>query len=420
MSCRFLLLLMASRTTLQTRLIISMLQSRKILLGITGSIAAYKAILLVRLLVKAGAEVKVIMTPAAREFVSPVVLSTLSRNRVAIDLADGNEWENHVMLGRWADVFVIAPLSCNTMSKMAHGACDNLLLAVYLSAVCPVVVAPAMDEDMWHHPATKKNLEQLISYGNHLISVNNGELASGLVGEGRMAEPDEIVQYLESQFFRGTELKGKKALVTAGPTYEAIDPVRFVGNHSSGKMGFAIAEALYQRGADVTLVSGPTHQTVNFSGIKVVKVTSAADMLQACESHFTNADITVMAAAVADYSPAAPAAEKIKKKDDNFDLSLKKTTDILKQLGKQKKAGQYLMGFALETQDEHANALAKLKAKNLDAIVLNSLRDKGAGFGVDTNRVTIIGKDGEAHQTELKSKQDIAASIVSYIIANYA
>jgi phosphopantothenoylcysteine decarboxylase/phosphopantothenate--cysteine ligase len=284
-----------------------MLQSRKILLGITGSIAAYKAILLVRLLVKAGAEVKVVMTPAAREFVSPVVLSTLSRNRVAIDLADGNEWENHVMLGRWADVFVIAPLSCNTMSKMAHGACDNLLLAVYLSSVCPVVVAPAMDEDMWHHPATKKNLEQLISYGNHLISVNNGELASGLVGEGRMAEPDEIVQYLESQFFRGTELKGKKALVTAGPTYEAIDPVRFVGNHSSGKMGFAIAEALYQRGADVILVSGPTHERVHSTGIQVLKVTSAADMLKACELHFTEADITVMAAAVADYSPAVPA-----------------------------------------------------------------------------------------------------------------
>jgi phosphopantothenoylcysteine decarboxylase/phosphopantothenate--cysteine ligase len=395
-----------------------MLQGKKILIGISASIAAYKTILLVRLLVKEGAEVKVVMTPASKDFVSPLVLSTLSKNRVLMDMTDGNEWSNHVMLGRWADVFVIAPLSCNTLAKMANGLCDNLLLAVYLSATCPVVVAPAMDEDMWHHPATQQNLEKLQQYGNQSIPVNNGELASGLYGDGRMAEPGDILAYLKENFFRGKELEGKHALVTAGPTYEAIDPVRFVGNHSSGKMGFAIAEELYNRGAAVTLITGPTQQKINGKAIKVVPVQSAAEMFDAAQAAFAAADITVMAAAVADYSPASPAQEKIKKNGETLDLSLSKTKDILKHLGSIKKNGQLLVGFALETEHEKANALSKLQSKNLDAIVLNSLRDQGAGFGVDTNQVTIIDKNGTEKRIALKSKKEIAKDIVSFI-TNY-
>jgi phosphopantothenoylcysteine decarboxylase/phosphopantothenate--cysteine ligase len=397
-----------------------MLEGKKILIGITGSIAAYKSILLVRLLVKAGAEVKVILTPAAKDFVSPVVLSTLSKNRVIAELADGNEWSNHVMLGRWADVFLVAPLSCNTLAKMAQGLCDNILLAVYLSATCPVVVAPAMDEDMWHHPSTQKNIGLLHGYGNQVIAVEKGELASGLYGDGRMAEPADIMVYLEEHFFRTEELKGKRALVTAGPTYESIDPVRFIGNHSSGKMGFAIAEELYMRGADVELVTGPTQQHVQYKGIKVTVVESAADMLAACDAAFAGADITVMAAAVADYAPAVMAGEKIKKSSGNLDVSLARTTDILKQLGAQKRNNQFLMGFALETNNERAYALEKLRTKNLDAIVLNSLRDEGAGFGVDTNKVTILGNDGIEKALGLKSKKAVAADIVSFIIEKHA
>jgi phosphopantothenoylcysteine decarboxylase/phosphopantothenate--cysteine ligase len=371
-------------------------------------------------LVKEGAEVKVLMTPASKDFVSPLVLSTLSKNRVMMDMTDGNEWSNHVMLGRWADVFVIAPLSCNTLAKMANGLCDNLLMAVYLSATCPVVVAPAMDEDMWHHPATQNNLTKLQQYGNKIIPVNSGELASGLYGDGRMAEPGDILAYLQEHFFRGAELAGKHALVTAGPTYEAIDPVRFVGNHSSGKMGFAIAEELYNRGAAVTLVTGPTQQTTIGKGIKVVSVQSAAEMFDAAQAAFAGADITVMAAAVADYSPAAPAGEKIKKNGATLDLTLNKTKDILRHLGSSKKQGQLLIGFALETEQEKANALTKLQSKNLDAIVLNSLRDKGAGFGVDTNQVTIIAKDGTEKNIALKSKKEIAKDIVSFITEYHA
>ncbi len=393
-----------------------MLKGKKILIGITGSIAAYKTITLVRLLIKAGAEVKVVMTPAAREFASPVVLSTLTKNTVIQDLVEGDAWSNHVMLGRWADVMIVAPLSCNTLGKMAHGLCDNVLLAVYLSATCPVVIAPAMDEDMWHHPSTKRNLAQLIKDGNYLIEVGKGELASGLFGDGRMAEPEEICQYLVEHFFRTTELKGKKAIVTAGPTYEAIDPVRFIGNHSSGKMGFAIAEELYLRGADVILITGPTSQQTNYKGITVQPVVSADDMYNAAVAAFDGAAIAVMSAAVADYKPAQAATEKIKKKQDDWTIELVKNKDILLQLGQQKKADQFLLGFALETNNEKENALCKLSDKHADAIVLNSLNDKDAGFGVDTNTVSIFHQSGSEEKIALKSKKEVAADIVSFII----
>lgn len=394
-----------------------MLAGKKILIGITGSIAAYKSILLVRLLIKQGAEVKVIMTPAAKEFVSPVVLSTLSKNSVVTDLVEGTDWSNHVMLGRWADVFVLAPLSCNTLGKMALGFCDNVLLAVYLSATCPVVIAPAMDEDMWRHPATQKNIGQLKAYGHFILEVTEGELASGLFGQGRMAEPEDILIYLTETFFRTAELKGKKALVTAGPTYEAIDPVRFIGNHSSGKMGFAIAEELYLRGADVTLVAGPTHEQTRYRGISVIKTVSAADMYTAATKAFGNADIAVLSAAVADYKPATVAHEKIKKQEGGLELVLTQTKDILRHLGSIKKPTQYLVGFALETENEKENALKKLQSKNADCIVLNSLRDESAGFGVATNKVTILDRQGKELQTELKPKKAIANDIVSFIIS---
>jgi len=393
-----------------------MLAGKKILIGITGSIAAYKSILLVRLLVNAGVEVKVIMTPAAKEFVSPLVLSTLSKNKVIIDLVEGNEWSNHVMLGRWADVFVIAPLSCNTLAKMAHGLCDNLLLAVYLSSTCPVVVAPAMDEDMWHHAATQKNISILKEYGNKIISVTKGELASGLYGDGRMAEPEEIVTYLTEHFFRTNELTGKKAMVTAGPTYEAIDPVRFIGNHSSGKMGFALAEELYMQGADTILITGPTHQQVAYKGIQLTEVVSAAEMFTTCEAVFDTTDIAVMCAAVADYTPVQVAAEKIKKQPGNLELSLAKTKDILQTIGQKKKPGQFVVGFALETNNEKENALAKLQSKNADCIILNSLRTEGVGFGTDTNQVTIFDRSGTATELAVNTKKGIAKDIVSYIV----
>lgn len=394
-----------------------MLSGKKILIGITGSIAAYKSILLVRLLIKQGAEVKVVMTPAAKDFVSPLVLETLSKNKVITDLAEGSEWANHVMLGRWADVMVMAPLSCNTLAKMAHGFCDNLLLAVYLSATCPVVLAPAMDEDMWHHPSTKKNLQTVQEYGNHLISVANGELASGLFGEGRMAEPEDILLYLGEQFFRLARLKGKRALVTAGPTHEAIDPVRFIGNHSSGKMGFALAEELYLQGAEVVLVTGPVQLHTRYHGIQVIRVQSAEAMFTACEKEFPSVNIAVMAAAVADYTPAAVADEKIKKQTSQLDLLLTPTKDILKFLGENKKPHQYLAGFALETQNEKENAVKKLRSKNADCIILNSLRDAAAGFGVDTNKVTILGKSGEEISIGPGQKTEVAGEIVSFIIA---
>jgi phosphopantothenoylcysteine decarboxylase / phosphopantothenate---cysteine ligase len=392
-----------------------MLKGKKILLGVSASIAAYKAAMLVRLMIKAGAEVKVVMTPAATGFITPLTLSTLSKNEVLHALATDDSWANHVALGRWADVMLIAPLSCNTLAKMANGLCDNLLLAVYLSAVCPVVAAPAMDEDMWHHPSTKANLAKLHSFGNHIIPVGNGELASGLTGEGRMAEPEDIISWLEVFFSRNGQLKGKKALVTAGPTYEALDPVRFIGNHSSGKMGVAIAEALQQHGAEVTLVLGPSSVTPS-ENITTVRVQSAAAMYDACQAVFADADIAVMSAAVADYTPVAVAEEKIKKKTDAFSIELTKTKDILLSLGQQKKAGQLLVGFALETNSEREYALGKLKTKNADMIVLNSLNDKGAGFGHDTNKITIFDKEGNEYPFETKTKKQVAADIVNIII----
>lgn len=391
------------------------LTNKKILLGVSGSIAAYKATFLVRLLIKQGAQVKVIMTNAAKDFVTPLSLSTLSKNDVLSDIAKDDSWANHVALGRWADVMLIAPLSCNTLAKMATGLCDNLLMAVYLSATCPVIVAPAMDEDMWHHPTTKNNLQKLEVYHNKIIPVENGELASGLIGEGRMAEPEIIVKYLEDFFISKDELKGKKILVTAGPTYEAIDPVRFIGNHSSGKMGIALAEELTKRGGDVTLVIGPSSEKIS-STIKVEKVTSAAEMYEACMVIFEKVDIAIMSAAVADYTPVAIANEKIKKKEEVFTIELTKTKDILKSLGEVKRKNQFLVGFALESTNEKAYALGKLKAKNADMMVLNSLKDKGAGFGINTNKITIFDKAENEYHFEIKSKVNVATDIVNTII----
>lgn len=393
-----------------------MLEGKKILLGITGSIAAYKSILLVRLLVKAGAKVQVVMTEAAKSFVSPLVLATLSGEKVLVGLFEEDTWANHVMLGRWADVMVIAPLSCNTLAKMANGQCDNLLLAAYLSATCPVVVSPAMDEDMWLHPATKRNLGLLAQYGNTIIPVEKGELASGLIGEGRMAEPETIVQFLKEHFFRTSELAGKKVLITAGPTYEPIDPVRFIGNRSSGKMGFALAEAFYAKGASVYLVTGPVNIQTQYNGINVIKVETGQEMYTACMDVFEGVDIAVMSAAVADYRPDVVADEKIKKKTDELDIHLVKTKDILKSLGAIKKANQLLVGFALETNNERENALQKMQTKNADMIVLNSLRDANAGFGFDTNKVAIFKRNGEVIETGVETKQKIADAIVKTII----
>jgi len=393
-----------------------MFQDKKILLAVTGSIAAYKAILLVRLLVKAGAQVQVVMTPAAKDFVSPLTLATLSKNPVITELASNESWSNHVMMGRWADVMVVAPLSCNTLAKMANGLCDNMLLATWLSATCPVVVAPAMDEDMWRHPATKLNLQKLESFGNLVIHVEKGELASGLYGDGRMAEPETIMQFLETHFFLKKDLTGKKALVTAGPTYEPIDPVRFIGNHSSGKMGVAIAEELARRGAEVHLVLGPSSVKSSMSGIYIHKVETAEQMYQTCLKEFPAADIAVMSAAVADYTPIETAPEKIKKTSGTLIIELTKTKDILKTLGEKKRDGQLLVGFALETMNERQYALDKLKSKNADLIVLNSLNDEGAGFGHDTNKVTIFEKSGNEITYDRKPKQQVAKDIVDRIV----
>ena len=411
-----------------------MFQGKKILLGVTGSIAAYKSLLLVRLLIKEGASVKVILTPAARDFVTPLSLATLSKHPVLVDLFEEDTWANHVELGRWADVFLVAPLSCNTLAKMAQGLCDNLLLATYLSATCPVVVAPAMDEDMWKHPSTKANLERLGHFGNKVIPVEKGELASGLYGDGRMAEPERILGYIRDYVFAGADgnpvkkdlglgnagpgrdLAGKRALVTAGPTYEALDPVRFIGNHSSGKMGISIARELADRGALVDLVLGPSSQEADHPGVSVLRVVSAGEMYQACLERWPGADIGVLSAAVADYTPVTQSKEKIKKKSDTFVLELVKTKDILKTLGQQKKKGQVLVGFALESTGEREYALDKLKTKNADLIVLNSLNDAGAGFGYDTNKITIFGSDGHESSYERKPKQQVARDIVDSLV----
>jgi phosphopantothenoylcysteine decarboxylase/phosphopantothenate--cysteine ligase len=392
-----------------------MIQGKKILLGVTGSIAAYKALLLVRLLVKEGAEVKVIMTPSAKDFVTPLSLATLSRHPVLSDLFEENTWANHVELGRWADLMLIAPLSCNTLAKMAQGLCDNLLMATYLSATCPVVTAPAMDEDMWKHPSTKANLARIQEYGNQVIQVEKGELASGLYGDGRMAEPETILDYIKTVTGKKRDLVGKRALVTAGPTHEAIDPVRFIGNHSSGKMGIAIAWELAGRGAHVDLVLGPSSLQGDHPGVVVHKVTSAEEMYNACLKIFPEINIAVMSAAVADFKPVAPAGEKIKKKEEKLILELTRTNDILLTLGQQKKQ-QVLVGFALETTGERAYALDKLKTKNADLIVLNSLNDAGAGFGYDTNKVTIFDRQGGETAYDRKPKQQVAADIVDRIV----
>jgi len=394
-----------------------MLKNKNIILGVCGSIAAYKAAVLVRLLIKAGANVKVILTSDAANFITPLTLATLSKNPVYTQYFEKETgvWSNHVELGLWADMLIIAPASANTLAKMANGICDNLLSAVYLSAKCPVFLAPAMDLDMWKHKSTQSNIERLKSFGNTIISPNNGELASGLYGEGRMAEPEEITAFLTGTFKKKLPLAGKKVLVTAGPTFEAIDPVRFIGNHSSGKMGFAIADRFVELGAEVTLISGPTAE-VSVHPLKRIDVVSAAEMLKASQACFDKMDIIIMSAAVADYTPVHVASQKIKKKDNDLSIELKKTTDILATLGAQKSAGQILVGFALETENEEDNAKAKLLKKNLDLIILNSLNDKGAGFQTNTNKITIFNKNFEKKTFEIKSKADVAKDISTEIL----
>ncbi|MFK2821030.1 bifunctional phosphopantothenoylcysteine decarboxylase/phosphopantothenate--cysteine ligase CoaBC [Flavobacteriaceae sp. LMIT009] len=401
----------------------SILSGKKILLGVTAGIAAYKTASLVRLFIKAGAQVKVIMTPAAKDFVTPLTLSTLSKNPVLSTFTneeDENDlWNNHVELGLWADLFLIAPATANTMSKMATGNSDNLLMATYLSAKCPVYFAPAMDLDMYKHETTKESMEKLQSFGNIIIPATSGELASGLVGEGRMAEPEDIIAFIEKDILDALPLQGKKVLITAGPTYEAIDPVRFIGNHSSGKMGFEIAKAASNLGAEVVLVSGPTHQKVESSLIKVIPVVSAQEMFIATHDNFNDCDIAILSAAVADYKPKFTSDKKIKKKESTLTLELEKTKDILGSLGKIKK-NQVLVGFALETNNELENAIGKLKSKNLDLIVLNSLNDEGAGFGGATNKVTIIHKDKNSVNYALKSKAEVAQDIMQEILKYHA
>ncbi|WP_458626216.1 bifunctional phosphopantothenoylcysteine decarboxylase/phosphopantothenate--cysteine ligase CoaBC [Winogradskyella sp. PC D3.3] len=397
----------------------SILKDKNILLGITAGIAAYKSASLVRLFIKAGANVKVVMTPASKEFITPLTLSTLSKNPVYSSFVDEDEdnqvWNNHVDLGLWADLFVIAPATANTMAKMANGVCDNILLATYLSAKCPVYFAPAMDLDMYKHKSTKASFNKLASYGNHMIPAGTGELASGLVGEGRMAEPETIVSYIENLILDQLPLRGKRVLITAGPTYEAIDPVRFIGNHSSGKMGFEIAIAASNLGAEVVLVTGPTHQKLRHNFVTVIPVVSAEDMYNEVHKHFNTSDIAILSAAVADYRPKNVATQKIKKKETTFTIELEKTKDILKSLGAIKKE-QFLVGFALETNNELEHAKGKLKAKNLDVIVLNSLQDKGAGFGVSTNKVTFITSSNDIIENELKSKADVAQDLMQLIL----
>lgn len=397
----------------------SVLNGKKILLGVTGGIAAYKTAHLVRLLTKAGAEVQAVMTPASKEFVTPLTLSTLSKNPVfsefTVSEEDGNPiWNNHVDLALWADLMLIAPATANTLAKMANGNCDNLLLATYLSSKCPVYFAPAMDLDMYKHPSSQDSFSKLQLFGNIMIPAESGELASGLVGEGRMAEPENIVSFLEEHIKKNLPLYGKKILVTAGPTYEPIDPVRFIGNHSSGKMGYDIAEVFMKMGAQVTLVSGPSSQKEQ-SGIECIRVMTAHEMYHACIENFDTFDVVVSAAAVADYRPKEVASQKIKKNDAEFSLVLEKTTDILAAMGKQKK-NQFLVGFALESENELENAKAKIRKKNLDMIVLNSLKDEGAGFGKPTNKVTFIDKFDNVKQFPLKSKEEVAHDIVNEII----
>ncbi|PZW40662.1 phosphopantothenoylcysteine decarboxylase/phosphopantothenate--cysteine ligase [Mesonia algae] len=392
------------------------LNDKKVLIGVTAGIAAYKIAFLVRLFIKEGAEVKVVMTPKAKEFVTPLTLSTLSKNDVIISFTDKESevWNNHVDLGLWADFMLIAPATANTLSKMAHGQSNNFLLATYLSAKCPVYVAPAMDLDMYRHPSTKKSLEKLNIFGNVVIPVGNGELASGLSGEGRMAEPEEIISFIKRDIAKQLPLNGKKILITAGPTYEAIDPVRFIGNHSSGKMGYAIAEEAAKLGAEVILVSGPSSLQLKNDGINRVDVVSAKEMYDAVHLYYKEVDVAIAAAAVSDYRPITKATQKIKKSDPKLTLELEKTQDILLSMG-EKKQHQFLIGFALETENEVENAKKKLQKKNLDFIVLNSLQDKGAGFQQETNKVRIIDKD-KVQSYELKSKEKVAKDILKELV----
>jgi len=396
-----------------------MLSGKNILLGITGGIAAYKTAALVRLLKKAGANVKVVMTPDSKEFVTPLTLSTLSENQVFSTFKDEEteEWNNHVELALWANFFIIAPATANTMAKMANGICDNLLMATYLSAKCPVYVCPAMDLDMYKHQTTTDNLLKLQQNGNIVIDAKEGELASGLVGKGRMEEPDAIVDFINSHLQEGLKLSGKKVLITAGPTYEKIDPVRFIGNNSSGKMGFALAEQANQLGAEVTLISGPTNQQTQSILINRIDVVSAKDMFDVVNQHYAQADVIIMAAAVADYTPESTSDSKIKKQENNLNIPLKPTIDILKTVGENKTDNQILVGFALETDNELDNAKNKLQRKNLDFIVLNSLNDKGAGFETDTNKITIVDKYNNIEEFELKSKSKVADDIFNKIIS---
>ena len=397
----------------------SILSGKKILLGITAGIAAYKTANLVRLFIKSGAEVQVIMTPASKDFITPLTLSTLSKNPVHSTFYEKEEenelWNNHVELGLWADYMLIAPATANTLSKMSNGICDNLLIATYLSAKCPVYFAPAMDLDMYIHPSTVTSLEKLQAFGNTLIPPTKGELASGLVGEGRLAEPKDIVSFMENDILSSMPLHGKKVLITAGPTYESIDPVRFIGNHSSGKMGFEIAKAAANLGAKVFLVTGPSNEEVIQTSIQRIDVVSAEEMYTACHHYFPDVTLAILSAAVADYRPKKAATEKIKKKESSLAIVLEPTKDILASLGVIKKE-QFLVGFALETNNELVNATTKLKQKNLDAIVLNSLNDKGAGFSLNTNKVTFIDKEERTIPFEMKSKSDVAIDIMNEIL----
>src|SRR5690554_6678221 len=400
----------------------SVLRGKKILLGISGGIAAYKTANLVRLFIKSGAEVQVVMTPSAKDFVTPLTLGTLSKKEVFsafYEPEDENaKWNSHVELALWADLMLIAPATANTMSKMANGGCDNLLMATYLSAKCKVCFAPAMDLDMYKHESTHENFKKLESFGNVMIPAESGELASGLSGEGRMAEPENIIKFIETDLEKDLPLRGKKVLVTAGPTYEPIDPVRFIGNHSTGKMGFDIAGEAARRGAEVYLVTGPTSLRATHSNIKTIRVTSALDMHKACHDLFKETDIVVGAAAVADYRPKEVATQKIKKNDEELTIVLEKNPDILASLGAEK-TNQFVVGFALETQNEIEYAKSKLKKKNLDLIVLNSLNDEGAGFGKPTNKVTFIDKNMRVFPQELKSKEAVAKDIVDQIVKYY-
>lgn len=401
----------------------SVLNGKKILLGVSGGIAAYKTASLVRLFIKAGAHVQVIMTPASKDFVTPLTLSTLSKNPVHSSFFNQDDedavWNNHVELGLWADLMLIAPATANTLSKMATGNCDNLLIATYLSAKCPVYFAPAMDLDMYKHPSTVSSFTALRQFGNVIIPAESGELASGLSGEGRMAEPENIIAFLEADLESKLPLKGKKILITAGPTYEAIDPVRFIGNHSSGKMGFDIANTAANLGASVILISGPTHYKVKNAAVEVVNVVSAQEMYDACHIYYNDVDVAIAAAAVADYKPKTIALQKIKKSPDEFAIELEKTKDILLSLGAIKQ-NQFLIGFALETENEIENAKLKIQKKNLDLIVLNSLQDEGAGFKKETNKVTFIDKNFKIEPMELKSKESVAADILNKVILHFS